>query len=154
MPSLHEQCLDAIVNMLANAGLSGVSSVNIQKQFLPDLANASFPFVFVTLEGVRKGLAPFSTEEDERRLPVAVLLMDRFAFRESGKLGAWLDWEEKIDDAFLMQVLTPAVPGCWHVEMKPAEAIDARRILGAAYQHAKAGYVLEPWVTTPRKRAA
>ncbi len=161
--SLHEELIDAVSLVLTNLALPWLGSpARIYKQKLPDVESATFPAVFLSLEGCRPELGPFSTEDDERILPVAVHLMDRSDWRDQASLSPWLEHYDTITSALLMRVFhgrgtignqdTPLVPGNWDNRIQAMNVLDQRAALRGAYQNAVTSFLFITSNVTARAR--
>lgn len=148
--SIHERLMDSIAALVLAEALDGLGG-RVHRRKLPDKAAVRLPCVLVTLEGSRPKLHPLTTEEDERVLPVGVLLLTRADLRDSGDLPRWLAWLEGLHDALLMQ-LYEDVEECWHADVEPMDAVDAMRAVGPAYQEQASGLLVLPRVVTTRRR--
>jgi hypothetical protein len=149
--SYHEDLMTAVADLLTAEALDGMDGrVHVRK--LPDAAAIAFPCVLVTLEGCRPECHPLTTEQDERVLPVSVLLLDRSDRRDDSDLSRWLQWLEDSVDALLMQLYAD-VPACWHADVRPLDAVDAQESVGPSYQSMRGGFLVIPRVITDRRRA-
>lgn len=151
MPSsIHADVMDAVKSALVDAGLAGIPEAQIYVQAVPDLSDIGKPALLVLLDGQRETCVPYSTEEDVRTLPVLVAMIDSQDRKSYATwLPQWLEWREKIINAFLAKTLA-TVPGCWLVDIESAGIIDAQRILGPRYEDATGGFMLKPQVITAR----
>lgn len=153
MPSLHERCMDGVVEALEALDLPGDAQKRVLKRKRPDPAEGPFPCVFVTLEHCTERLEAFTTEHDEKVLPVAVHWMDRQDWRDREGLPAWLEAREAITSAFLMQLLSLAtVPENWHNQVRTMPVLDAERSAGPGYQNAVGSFWVEAHCITTRVR--
>src|SRR5262249_36412806 len=124
----------------------------VRKQIIFDVTGLpTRPCVVVLIDTVRETLTQIDSENDERFLPVHVILIDRKSGTDSTWIGDWLTWRETIANAFLSQVLTD-VPGCWDVDIKAIQVVDAQRLLGKSYEDAQGGFTIEAKITTARIR--
>jgi hypothetical protein len=149
----------AIAALVALPLASWTDPPTVFKQKLPDLATAVYPCAFVTIKDCKQTLVPFTTETDDRTLPVACHLMDRESSQDASTLSPWLLWLEQMTSAFLMQIFDALsegpIPGTnWHVEIRTMDVLDAQRSAGPGYQHAVSSFWLDCRVTTARVRPA
>ncbi len=109
------------------------------------------PCIVVSIDDSRETCGPFSTEEDERILPITVTYLDRKDRKSQADLTAWLTIRQKLTNAFLMQLFN-AVVKCWHVEVRPLDVLDLGRLIGPGLEDAVGSLELLPAVITERVR--
>jgi hypothetical protein len=151
--SLHESVLDSLAATLATALPSDIPAERIYKQLAEDRTNIKHPCIVLLLDGVRETCEAFSSEEDERVLPVQVHVMDSKDRKEPTWLAPWLARRQAIIDALLMQV-PEDITGVWDVKVEPTSVIDGMRLLGKSYEDSRGGFTIRAKITTARRRAS
>ncbi len=150
--SLHESVLDSLAATLAEALAADIPAAQIYRQAYEDRTNVKFPCILLLLDNSREVLRPYSTEEDERILPVQIHVCDRQDRKDPTWLAPWLERRQLIADSFLMQVPSD-ITGVWHVEIEATSVIDGARLAGKAYEDSRGGFTIRPQIITARKRA-
>jgi len=146
---LWNRCIQAASLRIAELPL-GIPTDAIRTGKVVDLTGATFPAVFITVEGCSAEIALHDTGTDETTLPVRVVYMDRQSERDASLLPAWLRVRMYISGAFRARSMAAyGVPEAWRVDVRPANAYEGKT-RGGEYQHAVGADVLRFRCLTPR----
>lgn len=143
--SLATRCRDAVKAVVESLPLSGSRGV-VEKPY-PDAANADFPVVWVTADGVREAIEPGLNATNDIGYPVRVLIVDRHELRDKAKLRERYEpWRALIIAAFLNRRL-PGVVESIQCLAEPLQVLDPNL---PQYQFVVSGVVIRCLTRTTR----
>jgi hypothetical protein len=148
------RCRDAVAARVQLLDLPAVGSGDgrldrprgYYSQIVPDEANAQFPCLVFTCDGLSERKRPGTNWADEVGYPTRVLVADTNGRVQHAKLPAYEHWRYLLDRAFDNQVL-PGVPESIGCTVEPQVVIDQRLPM---YQHLISGLVVWSWCRVPR----
>lgn len=120
--SLATRCRDAVIATVQALSLDGCRGV-IEKPY-PDPANADFPVVWISTDGVRETVEAGLNATNDIGYPVRVLIVDRHELRDKSRLRERYEpWREAIIEAFLDKRLA-GVPESVQCLIEPLPVLD------------------------------
>jgi hypothetical protein len=143
--ALATRCRDAVQATVLTFALEGCRGV-IEKPY-PDPANADFPVVWVTADGVRETIEPGLNATNDIAYPVRVLIVDRHELRDKARLRERYEpWRARIVEAFLDKRLA-GVPESVQCLIEPLPVLDPNL---PQYQFVVSGLVVRCRTRKPR----